>query len=115
MRQQDGRRRHSPLQPRTLLALPGFAWTSIFFLAPIALLFVYSFGQINIFTFQVDWGWTLDNYRNLDDRLYIDPILRSLVLSVGATLLCLLIGFPVALWISRLSGRAQTLALVAVM
>jgi spermidine/putrescine transport system permease protein len=115
LRQHDERRRHSPLQPRTLLALPGFAWTAIFFLAPLALLFVYSFGQINIFTFQVDWGWTLDNYRNLNDRLYIDPILRSLVLSVGATLLCLLIGFPVALWISRLSGRAQTLALVAVM
>ena len=115
MRQHDGRRRQSAFQPRSLLALPGFAWTGLFFAAPLLLLLVYSFGQINIFTFQVDWGWTLDNYRRLDDQLYLDPIARSLVLSLGATLLCLLIGFPVALWISRLSGRAQTLALVAVM
>jgi spermidine/putrescine transport system permease protein len=115
MRQHDGRRRQARFQPRTLLALPGFAWTSLFFVAPLLLLLVYSFGQINIFTFQVDWGWTLDSYRRLDNGLYIDPIVRSLVLSLGATLLCLVIGFPVALWISRLSGRAQTLALVAVM
>jgi ABC-type spermidine/putrescine transport system permease subunit I len=115
MRQHDGRRRHSPLQPRTLLAFPGFAWTGLFFAAPLLLLLVYSFGQINIFTFQVNWGWTLDSYRRLDNGLYLDPIARSLVLSLGATILCLLIGFPVALWISRLSGRAQTLALVAVM
>ena len=92
-----------------------FGWATLFFLAPLALLLVYSFGQIDIITFQVNWGWTLENYRRLNDTLYLTPIIRSLVLSVGATTLCLIIGFPVALWISRLSGRTQTLALVAVM
>jgi ABC-type spermidine/putrescine transport system permease subunit I len=100
---------------RDLLAAPSLLWTAAFFLAPLALLLVYSFGQIDIITFNVNWGWTLDNYHRIDDPLYLDPILRSIVLSASATLMCLVIGFPVALWASRLQGRAQTLALVAVM
>ncbi len=115
MRQHGGRGRRSRLRPRALLALPGFAWTSLFFLAPLALLLVYSLGQIDVITFNVSWGWTLESYRRMGDPLYLEPILRSILLSGAATILCLLIGFPVALWISRLSGRRQTLALVAVM
>ena len=115
MRQHDGRGWRTRLRPQVLLALPGFAWTSLFFLAPLALLLVYSLGQIDVITFHVSWGWTLESYRRIGDRLYLEPILRSILLSGVATILCLLIGFPVALWISRLSGRRQTLALVAVM
>ena len=115
MRQHDGRGWRTRLRPRVLLALPGFAWTSLFFLAPLALLLVYSLGQIDVITFNVSWGWTLESYRRMGDPLYLEPILRSILLSGAATILCLVIGFPVALWISRLSGRRQTLALVAVM
>jgi ABC-type spermidine/putrescine transport system permease subunit I len=117
MRQQRGDRARRFRVPRArhALALPSLGWTAAFFVAPLALLAVYSLGQIDIITFQVSWGWTLDSYRRINDPLYLDPILRSLVLSLGATLGCLVVGFPVALWISRLSGRQQTLALVAVM
>jgi spermidine/putrescine transport system permease protein len=100
---------------RSLLALPALGWTLAFFLAPLILLGLYSFGEISIITFEVDWGWTLDNYTRIFDELYLRPILRSLLLSAAATLLCLLLGFPVALWIARLEGRLQTLALVMVM
>ena len=99
---------------RALLAVPSLAWTTVFFLAPLALLAVYSLGQIDIITFQVDWGWTTESYRRIGDHLYLDPIIRSVVLSASATVACLLVGFPVALWISRLTARQQTLALVAV-
>ncbi len=101
--------------PRSLLVLPSLGWTLAFFLGPIVLLGLYSFGEINIITFDVEWGWTLDNYSRIFDELYLRPILRSLALSAVATALCLVIGFPVALWIARLEGRAQTLALVLVM
>jgi ABC-type spermidine/putrescine transport system permease subunit I len=101
--------------PRSLLVLPSLGWTLAFFLGPIVLLGLYSFGEINIITFDVEWGWTLDNYSRIFDELYLRPILRSLALSAVATALCLVIGFPVALWIARLEGRRQTLALVLVM
>ena len=64
---------------------------------------------------QVQFGWTLSNYSGIFQKLYLEPIVRSLVLSVGATLACLLIGFPVAYTIARASGRRQALLLLAVM
>ena len=44
---------------RQLLALPGVGWTVLFFLAPLGLLVVYSFGSVNLLTFKVEFGWTL--------------------------------------------------------
>ena len=98
-----------------LLALPGVGWTLVFFLAPLALLLVYSFGSINFLTLQVKFGWTFSNYTGIFQKLYLEPILRSFALSAGATLACLLIGFPVALTIARAEGRRQAALLLAVM
>jgi spermidine/putrescine transport system permease protein len=47
--------------------------------------------------------------------LYLDAVLRSLLLSIGSTVACLLIGFPVAYTISRAKGRWQLILLFAVM
>ena len=58
--------------------LPALGWTLAFFLGPLILLGLYSFGEINIITFDVEWGWTLDNYSRIFDELYLRPILRSL-------------------------------------
>ncbi len=98
-----------------LLALPSVAWTTLFFLAPLGLLVVYSFGTSNLLTFQVQFGWTLSNYGSITQSLYLQPILRSFELSAGATLACLLIGFPVAYTIARASGRRQAILLLMVM
>jgi ABC-type spermidine/putrescine transport system permease subunit I len=111
-------RRHRRLGLRGawhLLALPGVAWTALFFLAPMGLLLVYSFGSINLLTLHVEFGWTFSNYTGIFQKLYLDPILRSFALSGAATIACLLIGFPVALRISRASGRRQAMLLLAVM
>jgi ABC-type spermidine/putrescine transport system permease subunit I len=104
-----------PPKPRAALLVPAVAWTGLFFLVPLALLVVYAFGQIDILTFQVSWGWTLGNFTRIADPLYLQPIARSLILSTVSTLMCLVIGFPVALWLSRLRGWRQTAALLAVM
>jgi ABC-type spermidine/putrescine transport system permease subunit I len=100
---------------RHLLALPSVGWTVLFFLAPLGLLLVYSFGTTNLLTYQVDFGWTLSNYGGIFQSLYLDPILRSFELSALATIACLLIGFPVAYTIARASGRRQAILLLMVM
>lgn len=100
---------------RHLLALPGVGWTVLFFLAPLGLLVVYSFGSVNLLTFRVQFGWTLSNYSGIFQKLYLDPVLRSFALSAAATAACLLIGFPVAFTIARARGRRQALLLLAVM
>jgi ABC-type spermidine/putrescine transport system permease subunit I len=100
---------------RHLLVAPSVGWTVLFFLAPLALLLVYSFGTTNLLTYQVDFGWTLSNYGGIFQSLYLEPILRSFALSAGATIACLLIGFPVAYTIARASGRRQAILLLMVM
>ena len=109
------RRRSLRGSARHLLALPGVGWTVLFFLAPMALLLLYSFGSVNLLTLHVQFGWTLSNYTQLGQDLYLQPILRSLTLSAAATLACLLVGFPVAFTIARMGGRRQALLLLAVM
>jgi spermidine/putrescine transport system permease protein len=100
---------------RHLLAVPAAGWTLLFFVAPLALLFVYSFGTTDLLTYEVHFGWTGQHYADVFQGLYLDAILRSLILSVGSTLACLIIGFPVAYTISRARGRWQLLLLFAVM
>ncbi|HEY2440937.1 MAG TPA: ABC transporter permease [Solirubrobacteraceae bacterium] len=96
------------------LVLPAFGWTAIFFIAPLILLIAYSLGRIDIITFTVRWGWTTQSYSQVFQSLYLGAIGRSLMLSVGATLACLIVGFPVAYYISIQRGRRQLMLLVAI-
>jgi ABC-type spermidine/putrescine transport system permease subunit I len=100
---------------RHALALPSVGWTVLFFIAPLCLLLLYSFGTTNVLTYEVQFGWTTANYTGVFHGLYIDAILRSLLLSAAATFACLLIGFPVAYTIARARGRWQLVLLLMVM
>ncbi|HEX3831509.1 MAG TPA: ABC transporter permease [Solirubrobacteraceae bacterium] len=96
------------------LVLPAFGWTAVFFVIPLILLIAYSFGHIDIITFTVQWGWTTRSYSQVFQSLYLSAIGRSLLLSSGATVACLLAGFPVAYYISLQRGRRQLILLVAI-
>ena len=117
--------RHSPPEaaterraPRHLgrhaLAVPSLTLWLLLFVAPLAVLIAYSFGQIDIITYTVDWGWTTENYRRIFDDVYLSTIVRSFALALGATVACLVIGFPVAYCISRQPARLQQLLLIAI-
>lgn len=54
--------------------------------------------------------WTLENYRRLADSLYMVVLLRSFWIAALTTFLCLVLGFPLALFISR-AGRRKNLYL----
>ncbi len=54
--------------------------------------------------------WTLENYRRLLDPLYLAILLRSFWISGLTTAICLALGFPLALFISR-AGRRKSLYL----
>jgi ABC-type spermidine/putrescine transport system permease subunit I len=97
-----------------LLAAPSLLFVVLFFLAPLVLLLVYSFGQMNVLTFQISFGWTFANWTSLANGVYVSSLIRSLLLTVGSTALCAVIGFPVALAISHLRGRVQSVVLVGV-
>jgi spermidine/putrescine transport system permease protein len=58
--------------------------------------------------------WTIENYRRALDPLYLAILWRSVWLAGVSTALCLLLGFPLALYIARSAGH-KTLLLNLVM
>ena len=76
------------------MALPSLILWLLFLIVPLGILFVYSFGQLDIITFKMSFDWTVDNYKRLTDALYLGAIVRSLILSVLATVLTLTLGIP---------------------
>jgi len=86
----------------------------LFFVVPLGMVVVYSFASISLVTYDISFGWTLDNYREIHDPLYFDTLTRSVFLSVSTTIGCLLLGFPLAYFISRQPPRWQKVLLVLV-
>jgi len=99
---------------RLLLATPTLLLVALFFVAPLALIAVYSFGTTSLVTFVTSFGWTLGNYTSLHSSLDLGTIERSLILSLSATLACAILGVPIAYFIVRQRGRLQTVLLLAV-
>ena len=53
----------------------------------------------------VELPWTLENFSRLIDPLYGGIFVRSLALAAAATALCILLGFPLALFIAQSGAR----------
>ena len=92
-----------------LLAL----WLGIFVLIPNLMIVVTSFLQRSEEHF-VDVLFTVENYRKLFDPVYFGVFAHSTLLALVATLLCLLIGYPFAYRLARLTTRWRPVLLVLV-
>ncbi len=98
---------------RALFLLPAWAFTLLLFLAPMGIIVVYSLRTKGVYGGVGD-PWTIENYVRLFDPLYGVILLRSFVMAAAATVGCLVLAFPLALYISR-SGTRKTLLLNLVM
>ena len=99
---------------RQLLLVPSAVVLVLFFLVPLGLTAVYSFGHTDLLSFETHLGWSLENYASLGRSLYLGTIVRSLVLSVLATAVCATIAVPLAYFIVEQSRRVQAVLLLAV-
>jgi spermidine/putrescine transport system permease protein len=102
---------------RSLLGLlsPGLLYLLIFFALPLVIIFLYSF-MTNGPRGNVVWVPTLENYVTLFTRsIYVNAYLRSIWMSVLTTLICLLLGYPLALFIVRQPPRWRTILLFLVL
>ncbi len=91
-------------QLRRLFLAPAGVIMGVLFLVPLAIMLAYSFltrGAYGGVTAEV----TGDNYQRVFDPLYAAILLRTFVMAGTATLGCLVLGFPLALFISRAGPR----------
>ncbi len=81
--------------------LPTRIWVALLLAAPLAIICAYSALTRGAYGGGVTLPWTGENYERFFDPLYGAILLKSLAMSAAATALCLLLGFPLALFLSR--------------
>jgi spermidine/putrescine transport system permease protein len=84
--------------------LPTRLWLAALLAAPLSIIGAYSVLTRGAYG-GVSRPWTGENYARLFDPLYGAVLWRSLLMAATATVLCLLLGFPLALFLSRARKR----------
>ncbi len=96
------------------LAASPLLWLALFFLAPLAIVWGYSFGENRSLT-EIAVSGTFGNYARAIKPLYLAIIGKSLWFAGLTTLACLIIGFPVAVAITFAPPRAKAWLLLLIM
>lgn len=117
--------RHRPGGRQAVIAAP-YIWLLVFFLVPFLIVFKISFAEMQVaippYTDLVEWldgkltiSLNLGNYAYLiEDPLYVDAYLHSLEIAGISTLLCLLLGYPMAWAIANSSPSVRNILLLLV-
>jgi len=97
-----------------VLLAPLLAWLALFVVAPTAALTVYSFCRRDDLG-RVVYSFTWDNYRRVLDPVYLRIFGRSVGYAAVTTLLCAVLGFPVAWTMARRRAAVRERLLFLVM
>ncbi|MCL2126355.1 MAG: ABC transporter permease [Oscillospiraceae bacterium] len=87
-------------------AYPYVGWMAIFVVAPIILIFIYAFTS-------ADGSLTLSNFSTIGN--YASVFIRSFLLALISTAICLVIGYPIAYILARESLRVQRVMIMLIM
>ncbi len=96
------------------LAAAPILWLFAFFIIPLGVVWLYSFGR-NVGLTEIDISGTFTNYARALEPLYLEIFGKSVAVAALTTLLCLIIGFPVALAITFATPKWRPWLLLAVM
>jgi spermidine/putrescine transport system permease protein len=98
-----------------LYALPAYLYLVIFFAIPFLIVVVYSFATRTRTGGVELGGWNLDSYQRLGEEIVRDVLVRSVVLAIVTTLICLVIAYPFAYFITTRSPAVRNVMLALVM
>lgn len=90
------------------IVYPYHIWMVIFTVIPLALIVFYAFTTPNTFDF------TLDNIKRVMEPLYLEVLLRSVYLALLSTLICLLIGYPMAMILAETPLKYRNMLLLLI-
>ncbi len=95
------------------LLIPTLGWALLFIIIPLLIFFIYSFWRVdNEFIIR---QYSLVNYiKFFSTRLYPILLWKSIQISFGVSALTFTLGYPLALFISRQTGRAKAVLYMAV-
>ncbi len=97
-------------------AAPHMVWAVLFIIAPLIFVTYYAFtSDVVNETGEIVRTFSLENFISVFSLEYIAIFLRSIRYSIIATVICLLIGYPVAYFISRAKPKTQKLLIMLLM
>lgn len=97
---------------KSILAYPYIIWSALFIVVPLILVLVFSFTVENGDKLM----FSLENYKRLINPIYLKVFFRSIVLAGSSTIICLLVGYPVAYIISKAHiSKRNTLILLFIL
>src|SRR6202161_1687077 len=94
---------------KSAVTIPPVLWCTFFLLVPSAILFCYSFWSVSSLQ-TIGHNWNLQNYAQLyRNPLYLTVLLRSIRIAGAVTLLALLLGYPLASYLSLHAAKRKDL------
>ncbi len=111
---------HATVRTAFLLSAPATLWLVGLFLAPLAVIVGAGFFSTGTYG-EIERPLTLEHYQRVMgftdegwDGLYPSIVARSIILAAATTMLCLLLGLPLAFFISQLPTRWKNAALILI-
>ena len=98
---------------RALFAVPYIVWMAFLVVIPIIIMVVYAFTTVPAGATDNSLSFTLNNFTSMGS--YTVVFTRSFKLALIATLVCLLIGYPISYMIAKEGPRFQRIAMVLIM
>ena len=91
------------------VTIPPLLWVTVFLLAPYAILFCYSFWSVSSAQVIVH-NWNLQNYLQLaHNPIYLQVLFRSMRIAASVTVFALLLGYPLAYYLSFHAAKRKDL------
>ncbi|MAT62206.1 MAG: spermidine/putrescine ABC transporter permease [Dehalococcoidia bacterium] len=97
------------------LAMPAYLYLIFFFVISLFIVFIYSFATRNRFGGTDLSGWNLDSYARISEPIVRDVLFRSVWLAFLTTVICLVIAYPFAYFLSTRRVAVRNIMLVFVM
>jgi len=83
---------------------PYILWSFMFIIVPIALVALFSLTEDGVFS--------VSNYARFIEPIYLKVLGRSIKIALEATLLCLLMGYPLAMILAKMKSKYRTIAVM---
>jgi spermidine/putrescine transport system permease protein len=93
---------------KTLVSIPPLLWVGLFLLLPYALMFAHSFWAVRDQV--IVHHWNVNNYGTLFTKpVYLGVLLRTMRIAASVTVCSLLLGYPLAYYLSFHAGARKEL------
>ena len=95
------------------MTYPYVAWISVMIVVPMLLIVLYAFtvSGNEVLTFQ----FTFDNFKRfVTDTVFMEVLGRSLYIALLTTLICIVLGYPIAYAIAQMPSRSNTIMILLI-